>query len=360
MHLRSLALENIRNIKAARLEPGPSINVLHGDNGAGKTTVLEALVLLAKGRSFRSGPLAALIGPEQPLFRVVTELVTDEGNDHRLGIERDREGWRGRLDGETMQHVTAAAGLLPLVIMEPNSHALVSGSPDHRRRYLDWTVFHVKHDFLIEWRRYARALKQRNAALRSGNRALVASLDPQLIGLGESLHAQRAEVFEELAPTFAENLAQLSPSLGKPGVELRSGWGDIPLAEALESSLERDLELGQTRQGPHRADLLFRVRGKSVRDRLSRGEQKILAAACLLAQGALFARVSHVPLMLLDDLASEFDADHLEQVVRSAQALGAQLFVTGTDAAPYKRLAIDKARLFHVEHGAIRQTTGAG
>ena len=353
MRLRSLSLENLRNIASARIEPGPGINVLHGDNGAGKTTVLEALVLLAKGRSFRSGALSSLIGPEQPLFRIVSELTSDDGSEHRLGAERDREGWRVRLDGSTLGHVTAAAHLLPLVIMEPNSHALVSGAPDYRRRFLDWTVFHVKPDFLTEWRRYGRALKQRNAALRSGNRSLVASLDPQVAALGEALHQQRLDVFERLKPSVIENLAELSPRLGEPGLDLRPGWSDGSLADALESGLERDLEMGQTRSGPHRGDIAFRVRGKAVRDRLSRGEQKILASACLLAQGSLFAADGHVPLMLLDDLASEFDAAHLEQVVHRAHALQSQQFITGTEASPYEALGLPDASMFHVKQGEI-------
>lgn len=353
MKLRSLHLENLRNIASARLEPGPGLNVLHGDNGAGKTTVLESLLLLAKGRSFRSGAMASLIGPEQPLFRIVAEIDSDTGASHRLGVERDRESWRGRLDGETLTHVAAGAHLVPLVLMEPNSHALVSGAPDYRRRYLDWTVFHVKPDFLTEWRRYARALKQRNAALRSGNRALVASLDPQLVRLGEILHIQRTAVFGALQPIIGECLETLSPGLGAPVIEYRSGWGDGEFSEVLAQGLDRDLEMGQTRQGPHRADLSFKIRGRAVRDRLSRGEQKILAAACLLSQAVLFQQDGHVPLILLDDLASEFDAVHLEQVVRMAHDLGAQQLITGTDPSPYQQMGINQARMFHVKQGAI-------
>lgn len=353
MRIASLSIDNLRNLAGIRLAPGPHLNLLYGHNGAGKTSVLEALVLLAKGRSFRTGAFSTLIGPEGPLVRVLIDFETEEGQAHRIGMERDRDQWRGRMDGEDLKQVSDTAQWFPLILMEPNSHQLVSGAPDMRRRYLDWTVFHVKHAFLADWRRYARALRQRNAALRAGQRDLVASLDPQLIQLGEALHAQREAVFGQLKPVFREMVDLMSPDLGGADVILSPGWKADSLAKALSDSLERDLEQGFTRAGPHRADLLLRVRDRAVRDRLSRGEQKILAASLLLAQGAYFAGNGERPLILLDDLASEFDRDHLQRVVETCLSLGAQLWVTGTEAAPYDFVPGEQRMMFHVKHGEI-------
>lgn len=358
MRLRSLFIDNLRNIAAARLQPGPGLNLLHGDNGAGKTTVLEAMVVLAKGRSFRTGPIASLLGPEQPVFRVVADVETDEGNRHRVGIERSREGWRGRLDGADISQVTELSKLFPLILMEPTSLQLVSGAPEFRRRFLDWSVFHVKHGFLDVWRRYSRALRQRNAALRGKQMAMARTLDPQLDRLAGDLQQQRSEVFDRLRGLAEPIMQSLSPDLGDLELQLRPGWKGASLADALADNMERDLEHGFTRDGPHRADLAFRLDGRAVRDRMSRGEQKILAAGLLLAQAQLFASQHHQPLLLLDDLASEFDRHHLERVVGLTARLGAQYFITGTSMAPYEGL-LDSAVVFHVKQGMIIRETAS-
>ncbi len=353
MRVRSLSLDNLRNVACARLEPSSGLNLLFGDNGAGKTTVLESLVILGKGRSFRGGTIAGLIGPTDSAFRVVADIEEDDGTSHRVGIERSREGWRGRLDGEDIQQLSEPAALFPLVLMEPTSYLLVSGSPDVRRRFLDWSVFHVKPEFLLIWRRYSRVLKQRNAALRQGNAALVQSLDPQFVQYGNQLHDLRLTVFSQLSPVVETLVGAMSPELGALSLSLKPGWTQDTLAESLEEGYEKDREQGMTRYGPHRADLVFRIDGRAVRDRLSRGEQKILAAALLLAQASLFSDTGHRPVVLLDDLASEFDQGHLGQVLQHVARLGAQHFVTGTEDRPYAAWRGEESAMFHVKHGVI-------
>ncbi len=353
MRVTALTIENFRNLASVRLQPGPALNLLHGDNGAGKTSVLESLLVLAKGRSFRSGGIAPLIGPNEAWLRVVVDIQDGEGASHRVGVERERSEWRGRVDGQPLQQLSDAAGFFPIVLMEPTSHQLVSGAPDGRRKYLDWAVFHVKPGFLDAWRRYSRALKQRNAALRTGDRALVQSLDPQLVGLGMIIHEQRVAVTERLARVVASYVEAMSPELGALTLDYVAGWKEGSLAEALESGMERDLEQGLTSRGPHRADLSLRVGERAVRDRLSRGEQKLLAAAMLLAQAELFADDGRSPVLLLDDLASEFDHEHLERVVNAGLALGAQLFITGVEQGPYAFVETGQALMFHVKHGVV-------
>jgi DNA replication and repair protein RecF len=149
----------------------------------------------------------------------------------------------------------------------------------------------------------------------------------------------------------------MSPELGGLSVSLKSGWGKESLVEALQAGFDKDREQGMTRQGPHRADIVFRLDGRAVRDRLSRGEQKILAAALLLAQASLFSDTGHAPVVLLDDLASEFDQNHLDQVMNHVGRLGAQHFVTGTDWEPYGEWRKSDASVFHVKQGVIEAET---
>ncbi len=270
-----------------------------------------------------------------------------------MALQRRRSDWEGRLDGQPLRQISDTAHLFPLILMEPTTHQLIGGPPEGRRRYLDWTVFHVKHEFLVVWRRYVRVLKQRNAALRDRDVRMVKSLDPQLVSVGNQLSDARDEVFSALLPRITQRFQAMSPRQDGLEIRLQPGWGGDSLESSLEEGLIRDLEQGYTRDGPHRADLLIKVGGKPVRDRLSRGEEKILAGAMCLAQGEVFRDHGQVPILLLDDLASEFDKAHLEAVVQNGLELGSQLFITGISAEPYGIIPRSECALFHVKHGQI-------
>ena len=333
--------------------PCGTLNMFIGDNGAGKTTILEALMMLAKGRSFRGGQMGSLIGCHGDHALLVADIERPDGRHHRLGLERYRLDWRARIDGEDVQQLSELSGYMPLALLEPTSHLLISGGPELRRRFTDWGVFHVEHGFLADWRRYMRALKQRNAALRDQDRRMAEVLNPQLLAYGERIHVQRRSHLEQLARQLAVLLPGLSPSLAEVGLEYYPGWREESFSLALSEHLQRDLERGMTGSGPHRADLVIRAEGKLARDRFSRGEQKILAVALILAQAHILSGVSGQPVLLLDDLASEFDQDHLANVLRHAVALEGQIFITGVSAQPFDEVLPADARMFHVKQGAI-------
>ncbi len=353
MQIKSLKINNLRNIQAAEIDPHPAFNVLHGDNGAGKTSVLEALVVLAKGKSFRSGNIAALIGPAGDQLRVVAEVTRTNGQLARVGVERSATDWKARIDGSEVQKISELATLLPLVMLEPNSHLMVSGPPEGRRKFLDWGVFHVKHGHLDTWRRYSRALKQRNAALKLGRAELVRSLDPLLIEYGGLIHCQREEQMVQIMEALRLALRQLSPELAPVELIYEPGWSGDSLAEHLAVSLERDFERGSTQAGPHRADIAIRSAGRLARERFSRGEQKLLAGALLLAQAQVMNAAGNVPLLLLDDLASEFDRFHLGNMLEAGQALASQIWLTGVSTAPLEKIGLPEHRMFHVKQGQI-------
>lgn len=359
MIVKSIQINNLRNIRAAEIAPHPQLNYFVGENGAGKTSMLEALVVLAKGRSFRSGQLGALIGPESEYFRIVTRTAGPDRPEQTLGIERSRKDWSARRNREDVAQLSDLAEHLPLVIIEPNSHLLISGPPDGRRRFVDWGVFHVEPGHLLHWRRYARALKQRNAALRQRNPATVASLDPVLSELGEALHAARADQCGRLFQVLQGTLEALNPGLSAVSLEYQPGWTGGALRAALEEGTERDMERGVTGPGPHRGDIALDCDGNPAREILSRGEQKILATALLLSQAQIMADAGKTPLLLMDDLASEFDAAHLGRVMAFGHQLGAQMWVTGTSLEAYPEAPPEGAAVFHVEHGQFSTKTDA-
>lgn len=351
MILLKLHVENLRNLESLAFEPHPRLNVLYGDNGAGKTSILEAISVLSRGRSFRTPHASELTGPHEDTFRVFARASDSNEKEHRLGLERSSEHWRGRIDGEDVRQLSQLSKMLPLVVLEPDSHLLVSGPPDTRRRFIDWGMFHVEHAFLKEWRAYSRALKQRNAALRAQQVEVLDGLDAVLSQHGARLDEMRKAHVEALSSRIVGALEALKARV--QGIELTyaPGWRGDTYLEALSARRSRDLEQGNTGVGPHRADLVITHETTAARAVLSRGEQKALAAAMLLTQGGLIKENGQQPMFLLDDLASEFDQDHFEVVLEHVLSLGGQAWLTGTE-----RPEIEVAhRVFHVKQGAVQE-----
>lgn len=353
MRVKSLSISNVRNIATAQIDLDARLNCFIGDNGAGKTSILEALSVLSKGRSFRPGQISSLIGPAGESIQVVGKIESQAGDKHQLGLERDTVQWTARHNGADISNLSELTELLPFVVLEPNSHVLVSGPPDGRRRYLDWGVFHVEHHFLTHWRRYQRVLKQRNAALKQASRLMVESLDSQFVQLGEKLHRARQEHVERLEGLLQKQLALFCETLENVTLNYKKGWTGDSLAEALEMSESRDIERGVTGPGPHKADLLLSIDGVPAKERLSRGEQKAMTAALILAQAQMISELGEMPVLMLDDLASEFDETHLSRVLGVGLELGAQILLTGTEEVPAIRTCNSPYTVFHVKHGSI-------
>jgi len=349
--LRKVQVENFRNLMKVDIRPHPTLNYFYGSNGAGKTSILESLVVLSRGRSFRTTQAAELIGPGSGTFRVFALAEMASGVAHRLGLERSGKRWRGRKDGEDLSQLSQLTRCFPLVLMEPDSHLLVSGSPEVRRRYLDWGMFHVEPGFLDTWRNFSKSLKQRNAALRRNQADVLDSLDDVLVQHAIRLTRYRKNHCESLSHNIQDMLSDLHSGLPDVSLAYHQGWSSGDYRDALQASRGRDLERGMTLSGPHRADLELSCGSAAARAILSRGEQKVLAAALLLTQAELLAAVGEKPVVLLDDLGSEFDRYHFGGVWRRAVATGGQVWITGTRE---EDLGSSRA-VFHVERGEVRE-----
>lgn len=353
MRVKTLSINNLRNIESALIEPNPVLSCFIGENGAGKTSVLEALVILSKGRSFRSGQVPTLIGPASPHIQIVSSIESSSGDIHRLGMERGSQHWTVRHNQTDVAQLSELTELLPFVLLEPSSYTLVNGPPDGRRKYLDWGVFHVKHDYLPLWRRYNRVLKQRNAALRQRRLDVVSSLDPQVIALGEKVHRARRKHSEILVGMLKDTMPVFNRTLGDITFQYNKGWSGDSLEASIAASLQRDSDRGATGPGPHRADLSLMLDGTAARDRLSRGEQKSLTAAMLMTQAMMICSSGDKPILILDDLTSELDEEHANKVIQTALDLGVQMWLTGTRIPDFVADSGVECTVFHVKHGNI-------
>jgi len=351
LYLKKLKIENLRNLVQVEIEPDPRLNFLFGANGAGKTSALESVVVLSRGRSFRTSQAGELIGPAGDTFRVYAESFGQAQKTSKLGLERSGKRWRARKDGVDLSQLSQLTRALPLVLMEPNSHLLVSGPPEVRRKYLDWGMFHVEHEFLDTWRRFSKILKQRNAALRFRQENVLDSIDDVFSDLGTRLGLLRRQHSKDISKKVHGLLKDLGSGLEGIRLEYHDGWAKGSLPESLKASREGDLARGATGSGPHRADIVLFHKDSPARSVLSRGEQKLFSAALLLSQADILSGRGEKPIILLDDLASEFDQSHYEIVLERTLKCGGQVWVTGT-----RHSTIDtQHKVFHVEHGTVKE-----
>lgn len=355
MRLSTLRIRGLRCLTDSSLELDPAINVFVGANGAGKTSVLEAAFLLSHARSFRSGARDALLQRGASELSIFAELHHADGRSSRVGLGRLGARWDARLDGSQVA-IGQLVQTCAVVCFEPGSHALIAGVADERRRFMDWGVFHVEHDFLSAWRRYQRALKQRNSLLRSATQSADALFGPweeELSQCAEQVDLQRRAYMERLAPRLAGSMAALLPELGELQLRYRRGWAeDRDLATQLREQRYREMARGHTTAGLHRADWQITFEHAPLREHLSRGQEKLAALGCMLAQAGLYAEQGgEWPIVCLDDLASELDREHQRAVVAQLEQAHAQILVTGTELPT--ALEGIPSRVFHVEQGAV-------
>jgi DNA replication and repair protein RecF len=327
MTLQRVQVSDFRCLHSAELEFDPKFTLISGPNASGKTSVLESIYVLGRGRSFRTRRLDNLIRLGADRFVIYGEAGAERRTG--LGIEGSALGMRARMGGERVASLAELAAVLPVQIIDPEVHRLIEEGPSRRRRFLDWGVFHVEHSFVEKWQQYQLVLKQRNAALKARQpTAAVSAWDVELVRLGVSIHEARALYVDQLAPVASDNAKRLL------GLELsmsyRSGWSrDLSLGEALRGSWIHDQDTGVTQVGPQRAEITFRLDGASVKDRISRGQQKLLASSLLMAQLRLFPNDAQIrPTLLLDDPAAELDSERLLGLIREVTTQSVQLVVT--------------------------------
>lgn len=356
MQLDRLRIENLRLIEALDLELLPGWNLFLGANGAGKTSLLEAAFLLSHGRSFRSAARDALTRRGTGGFSVYGELATAKGGVERVGIARVGGRLEARLNresvpvGELVRHVA-------VLCFEPGSHELIAGPSEERRRFLDWGVFHVEHDFLAGWRRYQRALRQRNALLRTdaAHAGDLDAWDRELALAAEPLSTMRRNYFQALLPHLQQLSEALLPELGAPRLQFHPGFDEEQsLQTVLAAQRERDRARGHTGAGPHRADWSLGFDAAPRREHLSRGQEKLCAFTCVMAQARLHAQTTgEWPVIGLDDLAAEVDLAHQRRMLAILAVSGAQVLVTGTEESAALAEAGAPIGRFHVEQGHV-------
>lgn len=334
MPLDRLAFQGLRNLQPIDFKPGSRINLVTGDNGSGKTSLLEGIHVLGMGRSFRTRQMRHVIAHDAEGLVLHGRLAGDPPLPFGVRRRRDESELEIRFSGERVTRLSRLVETLPLQLINPDAFRLLEGPPGGRREFLDWGVFHVKHDFLEAWQRARRALKHRNALLRHGRMddASLSAWERELVHWSERIDVMRNAWFDAFLPVFEETLTGLMPL---PGLQLRysRGWDRRrELGEMLRKGREVDRQMGFTQQGPQRADLAIRLDRRPAVEVLSRGQQKLVVSALKLAQGRLLeAATGRQCLYLIDDLPAELDSAHRRVFCHWLESMHCQAFITSVD-----------------------------
>lgn len=357
MNISKLNIRNFRNLASVGIELNPGLNFFLGPNGSGKTSLLEGLYLLSRGRSFRTQNLKRLlrIGSDSMSLRIRVDGDDTHPSETIDAAYPDKEGrLLLRLSGQRVARATDLSHVLPVVLLHQDSHLLVSSGPKYRRHFLDIGVFHVKPEYISVWQYYRRALHQRNAALR--NRSSDIGLwDNALAGSADQLDGYRRKYLNVLSDKLRVVAREVLEVDGEFSVAYQRGWREEEtLSDALSRNLDRDRALGYTRDGPHRAELIVNIEGYPVKDFLSRGQQKLLVYALFFSQAETLTHFTSVrPMILADDVSAEVDEYGLERLLAVIRRISGQAVITN-QGLPASEDSND-ATLFHVKQGQVTQ-----
>ncbi len=353
MLIRQLRTENFRHLVTRKaLDFHPQLNLISGDNGSGKTALLEAVYILGRGRSFREQAVRHIIRHKNEHFRLIAQLE-HEARPHLLGIERRTKDYRLRFDGESLDSLGDLARLLPVQIINADHFSLIGAGPEYRRQFMNYGLFYDTPNFLPAWRRYRYALRNRNAALRENwpNEHLH-PWHPLLEQSAVAIDTMRGAYLSRLEERLNHYHNELG-GLAKLTIRYHRGWPlESTLCEQLDKHLLRDRQLKHTREGIHRAEWRILADDRDISHTYSRGQQKTVVCALMLAQSHEIGKATGKhPLMLVDDLVAELDTNRQKLLMEFLLDSGSQLFITGT--LPYPRENRPQACCFQLDNGRV-------
>ena len=400
--IERLQISYLRNLTQVNLSPA-ACNVIIGANGSGKTSLLEAIFLLSRGKSFRHHQPKRYIQHHQDSTTVYAKL-----NDSRtLAIQKQADATTIlRLNQTTVYNQSILTEQLPTLLIDPSTMDMLEQGSASRRQLLDWLVFHMKQGFHPQWVAYQRLLKQRNSLIKQRRHlthvqlAELRAWDKGLASHAALIHHYRETIFEAWQPYFSESIAQLLPAYAEQlSLSYNAGYDtSVALDIQLNERLEQDLQLGYTRIGNHRADIHVHWRStgstqtaneninaslsadstaklpvlkEQAANILSRGEKKLLITALRLSQLPLllnvksnndlsssYAKISATPVVLLDDITAELDERAIEILLATLSQLPCQVFMSSlTDSIlPMINNYWSEPKVFHMKQGEVSLT----
>lgn len=357
LYIEQLKACSIRNLGEFSIEPSPKLNFFYGPNASGKTSILESVYLLSRVKSFRSKRIYDVISRGDKKLQVFAK-GSNQGKAFSVGVEKGRGITRIKFDGEIIQTASEQAKRLPVYILTPDHHILFTGTPKNRRHWLDWSLFHVEQNYLIVWKSYHRALRHRNALLKS-ERTINSS---EMTGW-ENLMCEEAIKIDSMRKEYISDLNRLLNGKHVPVVlsgtvkidYLNGGYTEQGLASLLAENRKEDVKRGYTSLGPHRTDIVFSYEDFNVAKHLSRGQTKLFSAALVSSQIEKLQNTGVDAMVLIDDLDAELDEESSIKMLNLLLANNIQTFVSSLTRPEWIQQAKDENSVFHVKHGKIQK-----
>jgi len=357
MWIESLNINNCRNLKDISINLSPGINIFFGENASGKTSLLESITILSKGRSFRSPHISDVISHDCKSV-LVSANISDDSSNYHIGIEKSSRKTHIRINQQDIYTQAELSLHLPVTIIHPDSINIITGSPSIRRAYMDWLAFYLFPDFHLKWKHYRHILKQRNLCLRDAkHRYALDKWTNELIKCQPKIHSYRKQIIELIIPIFKEVSSDLLSDI-EVDIYYKNGFPedvimDIDgLSRFYNSKTDSDIFLKRTAFGIHRADMKILINDKLAIDNASRGQLKLLAISLLLSQSILIAKkINKKGVLLVDDLRAELDKTNSDRLVSYIKKMQLQTIITTTT----NDSDIADKNMFHVKHGVIKK-----
>jgi len=352
--LLEVQIKDVRNISSITFHPSLKLNIIAGPNGSGKTSLLEALYLLSRARSFRTQNIKKVISNNKEHL-IVYAKIKQQDVENKVAIKKSTTETQIRVNGKTEKKSSELSRYLHTHLIRPESQTLLERGSTARRSFVDWGVFHVKHEFLQTAKKYNQLLKQRNKLLKSKKLETLGAWDKKLVEYGIIITKER----KKCVVLLEDELKLITHDLmGEVNIKLvfLNGWSnEVEFEESLSKNLNRDTLYGYTTTGPHKSDMQVLIDNKPAQDFLSRGQMKLLVISLYLAQIKITSQYKGKPIcVLLDDLAAELDVDSLKKVMVFLDKLSVQVFITTTKKELFKSYIEDnEANVFHVKHGGM-------
>jgi len=354
MSLQKLDIYFLRNIQKTSIEPSSGINLITGENGSGKSSLLEAIFILGRARSFRATNIKQVIQFEKTELIVSGQSIQNSGHCCHLGIQFNNKGCEIRINKEK-SHKSDLAYSLPVLLIHPKSYLLIDGGPQLRREFLDWGVFNHEDNFLSCWRKFKKTLQQRNSLLKTKKVSQINVWNTELVQYGTIVSKYRKEYLEKLEPIFLE-ICHYFLDFKELKLKYVSGWDDSDsFINSLENDLDKDLRYGFTHSGPHRCDINVLINDRLAKNFVSRGQLKLLMLSLKLAQVRLMnTEKNNSVCVLIDDLTAELDIINKAKLLEYLSKLDCQVFMSTTELSNFGDLSkLENYKVFHVEHGDI-------
>lgn len=335
MQIEKLKLNNFRNFDLKEIIFSENLNIVRGKNASGKTSILEAINLTSSAKSFRTNSLNSMIKNDQEFLNAKIFFQNDLKIKEDILFIREKtkktEGRNSIFLREKKISISDAAQKLPIQVINQDDFNILDGSPSLRRKFLDWGVFHVKHNFYEYWKKYSIVLKQRNALLKQKkiDEKILQILDDQMISLALELNELRKNYLDIYKESLQERLKDWY-FLKKIQIKFFSGWDEKrDFKEVLQKNKKRDMDLGLTTAGPHRCDLRFEIENTNIVDFLSRGQQKIFVIILKISQGDFLKKTKNTNCVyLIDDLYAELDKENFLKILNILSNLDNQIILT--------------------------------